>query len=152
MKPVIIVITIVSSTYVQKTVVSTKIGTDTFIKGKDELPNWLIASASQCDNLDAGTVQSMTREWEDGLSCMFPFEPGSIQKANFKNSKREMHLKNMEKFSNAPALDLVTIMSSSSLALTSMSLSLEIMLNHVSAGFIKSIKKDLLKFIMHYKE
>ena len=77
MKPAILTTTIVSSNHVHKTVVNTKSGTCNFIKGKDELPNWLIASTSQHDNPDEGTVHSMIRDWKDGLNFMFIFAPGS---------------------------------------------------------------------------
>ena len=46
MKPVILTIIIVSSNHVHKTAVNTKSGRGTFVKGKDELPNWFISSAS----------------------------------------------------------------------------------------------------------
>ena len=46
MQPVILTVIIVYSDHVDKTVVNTKCGTGTWIKGKDEIPQWLIAAAS----------------------------------------------------------------------------------------------------------
>ena len=62
MQPVILTVIIVSITHVHKTVVNIKSGTATFIKGKYELPNWLIDSASQGDNPDEGTVHAIIRD------------------------------------------------------------------------------------------
>ena len=151
MQPVILTTTIVSSNHVHKTVVNTKSGTCNFIKGKDELPNWLIASASQHYNPDEGASQAMIRDCKDGLNCMFLFEPGSPQETKFKNPKCGTCLKNIPKFSNAPVSDLSTRMSFSPLVLTPMSLALQMMLNYVLAGVIKYIGNDL-KFIVHHKE
>ena len=55
-QPLILTVTIVSSTHVHKTVVNAKSGTGAFIKGKDERPNWIITSASQHGNLEEGIV------------------------------------------------------------------------------------------------
>ena len=61
MQLVILTIKIVCRNHVHKTVVNTKSVTGTFIKGKNELHNWLIASASQHENPDEGTVQATIR-------------------------------------------------------------------------------------------
>ena len=64
--------------------VNTKSGTCSFIKGRDELPNWIIATDSQHDNSEEGSVQSLIRDWEDGTNCMFSIELGSPQEVVFK--------------------------------------------------------------------
>ena len=46
MKLVMFTIIIVSGINLHKTAVNTKSGTETCIKGKDELPNWIVAAAS----------------------------------------------------------------------------------------------------------
>ena len=68
MQPVILTVTIMSSTHIHTTVVNTKSGIGTFNKDKDELSNWLIASVSQYDNLDEGTVHAIIKDWKDGLN------------------------------------------------------------------------------------
>ena len=70
---VILTATIISSTHVHKKVFNTKSGTGTFIKGKDELPNYLIAFASHLDNPDEGTFYARIKDWKAGLNCIFPF-------------------------------------------------------------------------------
>ena len=77
MQPAILMLMIVSSAHVHKMVVDTKRGIGTYIKGKDELPNWLIASASQHDYPDERTTHNMTSDWKCGMDCMLPFVPGS---------------------------------------------------------------------------
>ena len=77
MQPVIFAVTIVSIIHVHKKVVNTKSDTGTFIKGKGDLPNWLVVSTSQCDKPEKVTVCAMIRDWQEGLNYMFPFEPGS---------------------------------------------------------------------------
>ena len=41
MQPIALVIIIISGTHAHKTVVNTKNGTGTFIKGSDDLPKWV---------------------------------------------------------------------------------------------------------------
>ena len=115
MKPVILTMIIVSSNHAHKTAVNTKNGTDTFMKGKYELPNWLIVSSSNHDNPDEDTAQAMIRDWNDSSNCMFLFEPWSSQEAKFIVSKRGTHAKNMPKFADAPASELASSMSFSHL-------------------------------------
>ena len=79
MQSEILAVTIVSRTHVHKTVVSTKNCTGAFVKGKNELLNWVIATASKHDNTEEGSFQSMTRDCEDGSNSMFSFAPGSPQ-------------------------------------------------------------------------
>ena len=84
MQPVMLTIIIMSSTHVHKTIVNTESGTCALVKGKDILPNWIIAAASQSDNPEEGSVQAIIRDWEDRANSMFSFEPGSTQEAVFK--------------------------------------------------------------------
>ena len=98
MQPVALTILKVSSTHVHKTVIDAKSDTGIFVKGKDELPNWIIATTSQHDNPEEGSVQAMTRDWEDSANSMFSFEPRPTQEDVFKNSKRETHVKNLPNF------------------------------------------------------
>ena len=60
-------------------------------------------------------------------------------------------MKNLPKFTDAPASELVSSMSFSPFVLTPMSLALQIMLNQVPADFIKCIDKKRIKFILCHK-
>ena len=111
MKLVILTIIIVSRNHAHKTEVNAKSSIGTFIKGKDELPNCLIAFASKHNNPDEGTIQAMIRDCNDGSNCMFSFEPESSQEANFKISKSGTHEKNIPKFTDDPASELASSMS-----------------------------------------
>lgn len=84
MQPVTLTITIVSGTHLHKTVVNTKSVTGTYVKGKDELPNWIVSTASQRNNPEVGSVQSIIRNWDDGSNNMFSFDPGSPEEIIFK--------------------------------------------------------------------
>ena len=59
MQPVTLTVTIVPSTHVHKIAVNTKSGTGTFVKGKDEIYNWILATASQDYNPEEGSVQAL---------------------------------------------------------------------------------------------
>lgn len=56
---VMLVMMIVSGAHLQKTVFNTKSGTGTCTKGKDELPNWIVAVANKHEP-EVGSVQHMT--------------------------------------------------------------------------------------------
>ena len=83
---------------------------------------------------------------------MFPFVQGSPQEAEFKKYKHGIFLKNTPTFSAVPASDLATSMSSSPLVFTPMSIAFKTILDHISSGTIKSIDKDIFKFITHCRE
>ena len=63
-----------------------------------------------------------------------------------------MFLKNLPKFSTAPASNLASSISSSPLVFGPTSLALEITLDNVPSGVMKSIDNDLAKFVKHYSE
>ena len=89
---------IVSGNHVCNMVVNTNSSMGTFIKEIDELPKWLIATATRHDNPDKGIVHVMIRYWEEELNYFFPFAPGSSQESEFKSSKRWIFLKNLHYF------------------------------------------------------
>ena len=62
MQPAMIIIAMMPNDHVHKSVVNTKSYIGTFIKGKDELPNLIIATTSQHDNSEEGSIQAMTRD------------------------------------------------------------------------------------------
>ena len=80
---------------------------------------------------------------------MFPFALVSPQEDGFKSSKRGTFLKNLPTFSDAPASNLASCVSSSPLVFTPMSLAFEIKLDNVPSDIIKNIDNDLLKFVKH---
>ena len=94
----------------------------------------------------------VTRNWDDGANDMFSFAPGSPEEITFKNSKRGTHIKNIPKFSTAPASDLATSVSFSPLVLTPMSLAFNALLNQVPVGVFQSVDKELLQFMSRYRE
>ena len=151
MQPVTLTIIIVSGTHLHKTVVNTKSVTGTYGKGKDELPNWIVSTASQRNNPEVGSVQSIIRNWDDGSNNMFSFAPGSPEEIIFKNSKRGTHIKKIPKFSTSPTSDLATSISFCQLVLTPMSLAFDAMLNQVPVGVVQSINEKLIQFITRYR-
>ena len=84
MQPVVLTITKVSSNRMHKTVVNTKSGTCILIKGKDELPNWLIDSTSQHDNPDKGTVQVMIGTRTIFLIVYFHLNQGLLKRSSLR--------------------------------------------------------------------
>ena len=56
---VILTVLIISSNHVDKTVVNSKEGTDTWTKGDNELPRWLIDADIRYQDPDKGTVRPM---------------------------------------------------------------------------------------------
>ena len=64
MQLAILTVKIVSSNHVCKTVINAKSVTGTCIKGIDELPQWLVAAASRCENPVEATDHAMTRDWK----------------------------------------------------------------------------------------
>ena len=71
---VILTATIVSSNHVDKIVVNTKGGMGTWMKGKDEPPQWFITAASRHEDPGKGTVHTMIRDWKDVEKSIFWFK------------------------------------------------------------------------------
>ena len=61
MYPVTLVMTIVSGVRAHETVVNAESDTGSFIKGVDSLPNWVIATSTQCDDPAESSVQAMIK-------------------------------------------------------------------------------------------
>ena len=63
MQPVTLVIMIVSGMHARKTVVNTKSSTCAFIKGEDDLPNWVYETGTKFDDPAERSVQEMIKNW-----------------------------------------------------------------------------------------
>lgn len=152
MQPVILTVIIASSNHVDRKVVNSKGGTGTWIKVKDELPQWIIAAASRCLDPGKGTVRAMIRDWKDGENCIFQFEKGSPQQVAFKLSKRGLFLQKLSKFSAVHASNLAANVSSSLFVTNPMSLVLEITLYDVQREVRNELDNEILMFLKRYRE
>lgn len=61
MQLVILFIIIISNAHVHKTVLNTKSGTGAFIKGLNQLPEWLVWAAARCEEDLQNNVHEMIR-------------------------------------------------------------------------------------------
>ena len=146
MHPVTLVITIVSGVPVHETVVNTENSTGTFIKGEDLLPNWVIATGTQCDKPAEGSIQAMIKNWEDGDNDAFSFQPDTKEEVVFKKSKRYACIQNMPKFNEVNSSNLNHALSISPFATTPMCLALEVALKHLPASVMKCVDAQIIDF------
>ena len=72
MQQVTLATTIASATHLLKTAFNNKSGAGTHIKGKDELPNWIVTAATKHEP-ELGSVQHMLRNWNDGANKYYHF-------------------------------------------------------------------------------
>ena len=85
MKPVILVILVISKSHLNKTVVSPGVGA--CVKGEHTLPEWVKESAKQ-NKAEPGSVTEMIANWDDGDNDVFTAGPESEVAQTFKKSKR----------------------------------------------------------------
>ena len=140
--------TIVSRTRVHEPVVNTENGTGAFIKGEDVLPNWVIATGTQCDNPAEGSVQAIVKNWEDGNNNVFSFQPDTKEEDIFKKSKRCAHIQNTPKFNAVNSSNLTHTLSISPFATAPMCLALEVALKQLPFGVTKCVDAQLIEFLM----
>ena len=74
-----------SANHLDKTVLCPGIGS--YVKGKNKLPEWLIAAAKRCPDVPPGSVAEMILNWDDGNNSIFKFKSDSQSASDFKASK-----------------------------------------------------------------
>ena len=150
MQPIVLVIIIISGTHVHKTVVNTKNGAGIFVKGLDDLPNWVQKTSTKHDEPIAGSVQEMIRNWNDGSSQTFYFRPDSKEDTLFRKSKRCAYILNLPKFNQTPSSHLSNTLSTCPFVKHSMSLIFDILLKELPARIINHIEASNVDFIQSH--
>ena len=110
---------------------STKVGTGTWIKGQDEIPQWLVYVASRYLDPGKGTFHTMIRNFNSVENSVFYFEKLSPQEVDFKLSKCGLFLQKLPKFSDVHASNVAANVSSTFFVTTRMILALCITLDNV---------------------
>ena len=95
MKPVILVMLVISKSHLDKTVVSPGVGA--CIKGEHALPEWVKESAKRSE-AEPGSVAEMIVNWDDGDNDIFVAGPESEEAQTFKKSKRGRWISRLPRF------------------------------------------------------
>ena len=86
MQPVVLSVIVALANNLDKTVLCPGVGL--YIKGKNKLPEWLIAAAKKCPEAPPSSVAEIILNWDDGNNTIFKFTSNSKSASDFKVSKR----------------------------------------------------------------
>ena len=77
-----------------------------WIKGIDELPNWLVEIAAECGPLELGLVAEMTQKWSNSNNEIFSFSLLSEEAFAFQGTERVKWIKVIPEFMESITNDL----------------------------------------------
>ena len=86
MQLVVLSVIVASANHLDKTVLCP--GVESYVKGKNKLPEWLIAAAKRCPEALPGSVAEIILNWDDGNNTIFKFKSDLKSTSDFKASKR----------------------------------------------------------------
>ena len=95
MKPVILVIIVISSSHLDKTIVLPGVGA--YVKGEHSLPQWVKESAKRIEAAP-GSVAEFILNWDDGNNAIFTSGTDSEEARKFKRSKRGQWISKLPRF------------------------------------------------------
>ena len=98
MQLVVLSVILASSNHLDKTVLC--LGVGSYIKRKNKLPEWLIATVKRYPEVPPGSVAEMILNWDDGNNTIFKFRSDSMSASDFKASKRGKWISQIPKFCN----------------------------------------------------